>query len=171
MGSKCCSLLQKDDLEPRPPAGVRQPHFTGLRCATLINATWPRSASSEPPRDREQTGGAENQYRAWIRCPKEKKRKSLAFPKVRQTLGAQTLGHDRVVTFVMPSFFFFPSTIQSVYLHIMSCLSAVIRSHYFQKAQHSLLDSGMPSSNSLGFIYLFWMVCKQTFIMETLTKP
>lgn len=107
MGSKCCSLLQKDDLEPRPPAGVRQPHFTGLRCATLINATWPRSASSEPPRDREQTGGAENQYRAWIRCPKEKKRKSLAFPKVRQTLGAQTLGHDRVVTFVMPSFFFF----------------------------------------------------------------
>lgn len=141
----------------RRPAGVRQPHFTELRCAALINTSWPWSANPEPPRDRELTGGAESQFRAWIRRPKEKKKNkiSLAFPKVRQTLGAHTLGHERVVTFVM--LLFFPGAMQSVYLHIMSCLSAVIRSHYFQKAQHSLLDSGMPSLSSQGFIYLFWI--------------
>lgn len=158
MGSKCCSLLQKDDLEPRLPAGVRQPHFTGLRCTTLINATWPRSASSEPPRDREQTGGAENQYRAWIRCPKEKKENLSHFQKSDRPLALKLWATTEWWHSLCLLFFFFPSTIQSVYLHIMSCLSAVIRSHYFQKAQHSLLDSGMPSSNSLGFIYLFWMV-------------
>lgn len=96
---------------------VRQPHFTGLRCKALINASWPRSANSEPPRDREQTGGTENQFRAWIRCPKEKKKiKSLAFPKVRQTLGAHTLGHNRVVTFVMP-FFFSQHDAEHVFAH------------------------------------------------------
>lgn len=141
----------------RRPAGVRQPHFTELRCAALINTSWPWSANPEPPRDRELTGGAENQFRAWIRRPKEKKKiKSLSHFQKSDRPSALTLWATKEWWHSL-CFFFFPGAMQSVYLHIMSCLSAVIRSHYFQKAQHSLLDSGMPSLSSQGFIYLFWI--------------
>lgn len=105
---------------------------------------------------------------------KKKNKISLAFPKVRQTLGAHTLGHERVVTFVMLLFFSRRDAERVFAHHVMPVRGN--QKPLFPKSSAFPPGLWYAKSEFTG-IYLFilnWLVynrCKQTFITEMLTKP